>query len=87
MADFEAAKKAAEALAASLTGEDLAAKAADALARKCAVCARPGATKTCGRCTTRYCSVRCQKLHWPKHRRLCARGGDLKTMLEYRGRV
>eukprot|EP01116_Phalansterium_solitarium_P021128 TRINITY_DN6467_c0_g1_i1.p1 TRINITY_DN6467_c0_g1~~TRINITY_DN6467_c0_g1_i1.p1 ORF type:complete len:349 (+),score=94.98 TRINITY_DN6467_c0_g1_i1:1036-2082(+) len=38
----------------------------------CAVCCRSDATKRCGRCkTTKYCSLECQKLDWPRHKPSC----------------
>jgi hypothetical protein len=43
----------------------------------CAVCSKPGCRhrklRLCGACrAVRYCSERCQRLHWPEHHRECA---------------
>jgi hypothetical protein len=43
----------------------------------CAVCHKPGCRhkrlRLCGACrAVRYCSVCCQRLHWPEHYRECA---------------
>ena len=31
---------------------------------RCAHCAAPAEKRRCGRCTTLYCSKRCQEIHW-----------------------
>ena len=38
----------------------------------CVVCGSPG-DKKCGGCkSVTYCGAKCQKLDWPRHKRLCA---------------
>lgn len=43
------------------------------LYRRCAVCRkRDGSLQRCGNChSTYYCSVTCQKAHWPEHKAIC----------------
>lgn len=43
-----------------------------ALLSKCSFCSVQTKPMACGRCkTANYCSKRCQKLHWPKHKQSC----------------
>mmetsp|Transcript_104832 Transcript_104832/g.278906 ORF Transcript_104832/g.278906 Transcript_104832/m.278906 type:complete len:124 (-) Transcript_104832:5-376(-) len=40
----------------------------------CVWCIRPRAMMVCAGCeTARYCNERCQKAHWPEHRKECVR--------------
>jgi len=40
--------------------------------RICLTCQKPDPAKKCGACkAVYYCSINCQKKHWPKHKELC----------------
>ena len=46
--------------------------AGDDTRHSCSVCSSTSGTQKCGRCQlTPYCSTTCQKLDWPKHKKIC----------------
>ena len=54
----------------------------------CGMCNEPDATQQCSRChLARYCSGRCQRLHWSVHRYACNVGNSSLTNINALDRV
>ena len=47
-------------------------------AKTCIGCSKEG-LKVCSRCKACYCSVECQKSHWPVHQKECGKSRDVKS--------
>ncbi|KAG2482299.1 hypothetical protein HYH03_018763 [Edaphochlamys debaryana] len=62
------------------TSDAAAAKPASANLKACGCCSQPlkagGLPQRCGQCkSVYYCSVACQKKHWPEHKTACSKSG------------